>query len=123
MGVFNSVVADRRHPKLYNMLRSIYQYKYRYRYVGHVSAIERSDLDQALSRQRPIARDEVHHSVWCLLGVPRIARLFSTLPGAALAVFAPSLGNGFCFRFFGQNIRASIRTCMYRPVTAYVYKK
>ena len=53
MGVFNSVVADRRHPKLYNMLRSIYQYKYRYRYVGHVSAIERSDLDQDSSCKRP----------------------------------------------------------------------
>ena len=46
------------------------------RYVGHVvSATDRSDLDQVLSRRRPIARDEVHQWVWCLLDVPHLARL------------------------------------------------
>ena len=44
--------------------------------VGHVSAIEKSNADQVLSRKRStVARVEVHHSVWCLLDVPRLARL------------------------------------------------
>ena len=57
--------------------------KYMYRYVGHVSAIERSDLDQVLCRKRPTvaARDEVHHSVWCSLDVPHLARLFRLCRG------------------------------------------
>ena len=44
-------------------------------------------------------RDDVYHSVWCLLGVPHFARL-STLPGAAPAVLASSPGKGSDFRFF-----------------------
>ena len=36
---------------------------------------ESSDLDQVLRRANALARDEVHHSVWCLLNVPHHARL------------------------------------------------
>ena len=51
------------------------RYIHMYRYVAHVvSAIEKSDLDLVLSL-KALARDEVHHSVWCLLDVPHLARL------------------------------------------------
>ena len=61
----------------------LYTYKYMYRYVGHViSAMEKSDLDQVLSRKRPtVARDEVQHSVWCFLDVPHQACLPRRCPG------------------------------------------
>ena len=46
-----------------------------YRCVGYVvAAIKKSDLDQVFGGKRAMARDEVHHSVWCLLDVPHLAR-------------------------------------------------
>ena len=47
-----------------------------YRCVGYVvAAIKKSDLDQVFGGKRAMARDEVHHSVWCLLDVPHLVRL------------------------------------------------
>ena len=62
---------------------SLLLYKHMYIYVRHVvSAIQKSYVDQVLSRKRPIiGRDEVHHSVWCLLDVLLLALLFQLCRG------------------------------------------
>ena len=39
--------------------------KYMYRYVGHVSAIERSDLDQGLCRKRPTVAARERSTIRC----------------------------------------------------------
>ena len=57
------------------IMTPISAYKYMYRYVGHVvSAVEKSYLTR-FRDVNALARDEVHHSMCCLLDVPHLARL------------------------------------------------
>ena len=51
-----------RKRKKWHVQKITHLIKHLYRYVGHVSAIEKSDLDQVSSCKHP--RDEAHHSVW-----------------------------------------------------------
>ena len=70
-----------------------------YRYISHVvSAIEKSDLDQVLSRKRPRSR---WGPPFGLAFAPRASLCSSllTLPGAASAELAPSSWEGCRFRF------------------------
>ena len=80
-------------------------------------------LDQVLSCEASIiqeARDEVHHSVWCLLDVPHHARLSRLCPGATPAVLASSRPcEGCCFRFFVKisHVCIFIRTNRYHDIS------
>ena len=92
-----------------------------------VSAIEKSDLDQVLSRRHPSSRWGPPFGVMFVWRAWPFSSL-STLPGAASAVLASSPGNGFGFRFFVKisklllfvRIGTYQSRCMY---TVYVYKK
>ena len=88
--------------------------------VGNVvSAIEKSDLDQVLSRRRPSSR-------W---GPPfgvvfaRCAWRCSTLPGAASAVLASSPCEGCCFQLLAKMSQLSIRMYRYTSVSCMPFRK
>ena len=84
-----------------------------YRYVGHVvSAIEKSDLDQVAVNA--LARDEVHHSVRCLLDVPHLARLSRLCRGRPRPCSRLLPAGVAPFVFFGQNIELYVRTYRYK---------
>ena len=84
-----------------------------YRYVGHVvSAIEKSDLDQ-VSAASALARDEVHHSVWCLLDVPHLARLSRLCRGRPRPCSCRFPARGAVLVFLVKIHQRSIRTYRY----------
>ena len=66
----------------------------------------------------PLARDEVHHSVWCLLDVPYLARLSRPCQGRPQPCLRRLLATAVVFFFFSKLLfrsLVSIRT--YRYVT------
>ena len=87
------------------------------RYVGHVvsAIIEKSDLDQVLSRRRPINSWRWGPPFSVLFA--RCASLCSSIPtlqGSASTVLASSPCGGCSSRFCGQNIKLSLRTYRYQ---------
>ena len=83
--------------------------KYMYRLLGHVSAIDKSVLDQVLSRKRPTSRwDRPFGEMFARLASPYSS--LSTLPGAASAVLASSPADGCCFRFLVKISQSFIST-------------
>ena len=93
------------------------------RHVGHVVwAIEKSYLYRVFLDANALAPDEVHHSAWCLVGVPHpacLSRLFLGRPGRARLVSRQRVE--LCF--FCKIVRAFVRTYKYIPITVDVYKQ
>ena len=108
-----------------------------YRHVSHVSAIEKSDLDQVFWAIHTLSRDEVHHSVWCWLDVPHLARVSRLCRGRPrpCSRCLPATGSVFVFlskcpsvyfRFFvkmSKRLFLRLLGTSYIPITVYVYKK
>ena len=91
--------------------------KYMCRYFGHVvsAIIEKSDLDQVLSRRRLINSWRWVPPFSVLFA--RCASLCSSLPtlqGSASTVLASSPCGGCSSRFCGQNIKLFFRTYRYK---------
>ena len=92
--------------------------KHMYRYVGHVvSGIEKSDLDQVLSRERPSSRLRPPFGVLFARHASPCSPL-PTLPRAASAVLASSPCEGCCIRVFGQN-SCSHLVCLFVRIDTY----
>ena len=78
-------------------------------------AIVTLDLHQDLSRKRPIARNEVHHSVCCLLDVPHPARLSRLCRGRPRPCSRRLPATGAVFVFTSKYIfRSLVSICTYR---------
>ena len=78
-----------------------------FRCVDHVvSAIDKSDIDQVLSRKRLSSRlGPSFGVVFARRASP--CSSFPTLPGAASAVVASSPGDGCCFRFLVKYLKSA----------------
>ena len=107
--------GERQFFPYFNDTISHFIHKYMCRYLGHVvSAIEKSGLDQVLSRKRPRSkRGPPFGMVFARRASP--CSFLSTLLGAASTVLASSPGNGFCSCFFVKiSKRIFVRTGTYQ---------
>ena len=76
-------------------------YTHVYRYVDHVSGVEKSDLDHVLTRKRPIYRSRLG-PLFGLVVAPSVSPFSSlpTLPGVASAVLACLTTRGAVVDFY-----------------------